>query len=128
MNIRGFKAKIIQNNDGEFVVKVKIPEFDPFNLYSWELGVTEEELLISDFRELVKNYLKGDNELGAVSVLTKWIVGNIELSINQIKDLLANVPEEEFINKDYLRIVRNGNVDKINDVREVAKEDYYSEE
>jgi len=66
--------------------------------------------------------------LGAVSVLTKWIVGNIELSINQIKDLLANVPEEEFINKDYLRIVRNGNVDKINDVREVAKEDYYSEE
>src|SRR3970282_152843 len=77
------EKKIIQNNDGEFVVKVKIPEFDPFNLYSWELGVTEEELLISDFRELVKNYLKGDNELGAVSVLTKWIVGNIELSINQ---------------------------------------------
>jgi len=128
MNTRGFKAKIIQNNDGEFVVKVKIPEYESFNLYSWELGVTEEELLISDFRELVKNYLKGDNELGAVSVLTKWIVGNIELSINQIKDLLANVPEEEFINKDYLRIVRNGNVDKINDVREVAKEDYYSEE
>lgn len=64
----------------------------------------------------------------AIRELISWIKGEKELSKAEVKANLRKIPENEFVDKDYLRIIRNGNFDFIDDVRDIAREDYNSEE